>query len=108
MSDWNEDKIKQLVESNKVIVFGKGTRMEPMCGFTARAMAILEQSGKPFEVVNIFEHEDIRPALVSYSKWPTTPQVFVNGELLGGSDIVEQMQQNGELTKKLEVAFSEA
>lgn len=106
MSEWTSDKIKELVDANKVIVFAKGTKMQPMCGFSARAMEVLFRTGKPFEVVNIFEHEDIRPALIQYSSWPTTPQVFVNGELLGGSDIVEEMLNNGELQKKLEAAFA--
>ena len=106
MSDWTPERIKELVESNKVIVFAKGTKMQPMCGFSARAMDILNSTGKEYEVVNIFDHEDIRPSLVQYSSWPTTPQVFVNGELLGGSDTVLELLQNGELAKKLDAAFA--
>lgn len=101
MSDWNPAKIKEIVDANPIVVFAKGTKFEPMCGFSARAIDILNRCGQPFEVVNIFEHEDIRPALVEYSSWPTTPQVFVNGELLGGSDIVDELFQKGELQTKI-------
>ncbi len=106
MSDWTPDRIKEIVEQNKIVVFAKGTKFQPMCGFSARAMEILNATGKPYEVVNIFDDEHIRPSLVQYSSWPTTPQVFIGGELLGGSDIVLEMQQNGELAKKLDAAFA--
>ena len=106
MSDWTPDRIKEIVEQNKIVVFAKGTKFQPMCGFSARAMEILNSTGKPYEVVNIFDDEHIRPSLVQYSSWPTTPQVFIDGELLGGSDIVLEMQQTGELAKKLDAAFA--
>lgn len=105
---WTPDDVKARVDANKIICFVKGTKEQPMCGFSARAIDILRNLGKPFEVVNIFDDPSIRPALVEYSKWPTTPQVFVNGELIGGSDIVLEMAQNGELQKKVEGAFAEA
>jgi len=108
MSDWNADKVKQLVEKNKVIIFGKGTKMQPMCGFTARAMEILVRCGKPFEAVNIFEDEGIRPALISFTSWPTTPQIFVNGEFLGGGDTIAEMYESGELQQKMDAAFASA
>ena len=94
---WNPERVKQIVESNNVVVFAKGTKMQPQCGFSARAMDILNRMGKPYEVVNIFDDPEIRPSLVTYSSWPTTPQVFVGGELLGGSDIVDELFQSGEL-----------
>ena len=103
---WNADKIKSTVASDKIVVFAKGTRMQPMCGFSARAMDILSSYGKPFTVVNIFDDPNIRPALVSFSQWPTTPQVFVAGELLGGSDTTLEMHESGELKKKIEAAFA--
>ena len=106
MSDWNESKIKEIVESEHIVIFAKGDKMQPMCGFSAHAMEIVNRYGKPFKVVNIFDHPDIRPALVAYSKWPTTPQLFVAGELIGGADITEEMHNNGELKKKIEAAFA--
>ena len=102
----NVEQIQEVVQNNKIVVFAKGSKFQPMCGFSAHAMDILNQTGKPYEVVNIFDEEDTRPNLVSWSKWPTTPQVFVGGELLGGSDIVEEMHKNGELQRKIEAAFA--
>lgn len=103
---WNEDKVREIVTSNKMVLFAKGSKMAPMCGFSAKAMDILNSLGRPYEVVNIFDDPNIRPALVGFSKWPTTPQVFVGGELLGGSDTVEELLQNGELQKKVQAAFA--
>jgi monothiol glutaredoxin len=102
----NADQIKNVVAQNKIVVFAKGTKFQPMCGFSAHAMDLLNKTGKPYEVVNIFDEEDTRPNLISFSDWPTTPQVFVGGELIGGSDIVEEMYGNGELQKKIEAAFA--
>lgn len=105
---WNEDKIKEIIESNTLVIFGKGSKFEPMCGFTHRAIEIYNQLGKPFEVINIFDDEAIRPTLCNYTNWPTTPQCFVGGEMIGGSDIVYEMLQNGDLQKKVDAAFAGA
>ena len=102
----NVDEIKQLVQDHKIVVFAKGTKEQPMCGFSHRAIMVMNEVGKPFEVVNIFDDESIRPALVEAFGWPTTPQVFVAGELLGGSDIVIEMWESGELQKKVDAAFA--
>lgn len=103
---WNELKIKEIIDANKIVVFAKGTREVPQCGFSARVIEILGRCGKPFTVVNIFEDPEIRPSLIAFSNWPTTPQVFIDGELLGGSDIVQELADSGELGKKLEAAFA--
>lgn len=103
---WTEDDIKKAVDSNKLLIFGKGTKFEPMCGFTHRAIDIFNRLGHPFEVVNIFEDESIRGALVGFTQWPTTPQCFVGGEMVGGSDIVAEMFENGELQKKADSLFT--
>ncbi|MEO0478533.1 MAG: Grx4 family monothiol glutaredoxin [Planctomycetota bacterium] len=103
---WNVDTVKDTVSKHKLVCFAKGSRQQPMCGFSARAIQILEQLEKPFEVVNIFDDPSIRPALVEASNWPTTPQVFLNGELLGGSDILLEMYQSGDLQKQVESAFA--
>lgn len=103
---WNADKIKETIDSDKIVVFAKGTRMQPMCGFSAKALDILSSYGKPFTVVNIFDDPEIRPALVNHSQWPTTPQVFIHGELIGGSDTAEAMHNNGELKAKIDAAFA--
>ena len=103
---WNKEDIEKAVRDNKILVFGKGTKEQPMCGFTHRAVAIMSQLGQPFEVINIFDDESIRPALVEFSEWPTTPQVFVGGEFVGGSDTAMEMYESGELQKKVEAAFN--
>ena len=99
---WTKDTVAETVKSDKLVLFAKGTRYQPMCGFSAKAIDILERLGKDFTVVNIFDDETIRPSLVAYSNWPTTPQLFVGGELIGGSDIMEEMLNSGDLQAKLE------
>jgi len=103
---WNKEKIEEIVTQSKIVVFAKGVREQPQCGFSARAFSILEMLGHPFEVVNIFDDPGIRPALVEFSSWPTTPQVFLDGKLLGGSDIVLEMFEKGELKKMADAVFS--
>ena len=98
--------IKTLVESNKIILFTKGTKDQPMCGFSHNTIEVFNQIGKPFEVVDIFSDPSIRPALVEYSSWPTTPQVFIENEFIGGCDIILELFQNGELQNKVESAFA--
>ena len=99
---WTKEDIEREVGKHGVLVFGKGTKTAPQCGFTMRAIQVLEACKSEFEVINIFEDPSIRPALVEFSGWPTTPQVFVAGEFLGGSDIVLEMYQAGELQPKIE------
>ncbi len=103
---WTKEDVKKAVESNKVLIFAKGTKQQPMCGFSHRAIQIMDSMGKPFEVINIFDDPSIRPALVEFSGWPTTPQLFVGGELIGGSDIALELYNSGELQKKVETAFA--
>jgi monothiol glutaredoxin len=103
---WTPDDIKKLVTQNKIVIFAKGTKEQPMCGFSHRAIQVMQQVGKPFEVVNIFDDPSIRPALVEATGWPTTPQVFIGGEMVGGSDIVLEMLQSGELQKKVDAALA--
>jgi monothiol glutaredoxin len=95
------ERIKQQVESNPVLLYMKGTPEFPQCGFSGRAVQILEQCGAEFAYVNIFEDPEIRENLKAYSNWPTFPQLFVNGELVGGSDIMLEMFQSGELGELL-------
>ena len=103
---WTKEDVAKIVDGNKIVVFGKGSKEQPMCGFTHRAIAIMTQVGKPFEVVNIFDDESIRPALVEYSEWPTTPQVFIAGEFIGGSDTALELYESGELQQKVDAAFA--
>ena len=95
------ERIKSQVESNPVLLYMKGTPDFPQCGFSGRAVQILEQCGVEFAYVNIFEDTEIRETLKVYSKWPTFPQLFVNGELVGGSDIMLELFQSGDLQNLL-------
>ncbi len=101
MADWTKE-IKETVEKNKVAVFMKGTPEEPRCGFSARVVAMLEELEVPFKAVDIFQdHPTLLGQLRDIYGWPTSPQVFVDGELIGGCDITSEMYESGELQKKL-------
>lgn len=93
------DKIKQQLAENKIILYMKGTPQSPQCGFSLRAVQVLQAIGQPFAHVNVLENPDIRAELPKYANWPTFPQLYVNGELIGGSDIMLELYQAGELEK---------
>lgn len=99
--EWIEQ-IKRDISENRVFVYAKGTKNAAMCGFSHRVMEVLNGLGADYEVRDIFSDPMIRPALVAFTKWPTTPQVFIDGKFVGGCDIVIEMHQNGELKKALE------
>lgn len=101
------DVIKDQISSNSVLLYMKGTPQFPQCGFSARAVEALMTVGKPFAYVNILEHPDIRAELPKYANWPTFPQLWVKGELIGGSDIILEMAQQGELKTVVEEAAGE-
>ena len=98
------DVIKDQISSNPVLLYMKGSPQFPQCGFSARAVEALMTVGKPFAYVNILEHPDIRAELPKYANWPTFPQLWVSGELVGGSDIILEMAQQGELKTIVEEA----
>ncbi len=102
------ERIKNQVESSPVLLYMKGTPDFPQCGFSGRAIQILEQTGTEYAYVNIFEDPEVRENLKAYSNWPTFPQLFINGELVGGSDIMLEMFQNGELQKLLDATKNNA
>lgn len=94
--------IQELVTSNRVVLFMKGTKQFPQCGFSARAVQILQAAGcEDFITVNVLENDEIRQGIKEYANWPTIPQLYVNGEFLGGSDIMMEMFEAGELTEVL-------
>jgi monothiol glutaredoxin len=106
MSTENEqirDAIKTAIDENKVILFMKGTPEQPACGFSARTVATLQALNTPFAAVDILPHPAIRQELSALSNWPTIPQLFVDGELVGGCDIVTEMYGSGELAELLGV-----
>ena len=95
------EKIKAEIGAAPVVLFMKGTPDFPQCGFSAQTVAALRSLGAQFKAVNIFEDPELREGLKRYSNWPTYPQLYVNGELLGGCDITLEMYQSGELEKVL-------
>jgi monothiol glutaredoxin len=101
MSTSLREQIQTAIDENDVILFMKGTPDQPMCGFSARTVAILQSVGRPFAAVNILPDPRIRQELSALSNWPTIPQLFVRGELVGGCDIVTEMYESGELHKVL-------
>ena len=101
------DEIGKAISENPVLLFMKGTPEQPMCGFSARTVAILQSMGRPFAAVDVLPDPRIRQELSTLSNWPTIPQLFVDGELVGGCDIVTEMYQSGELGEVLGVEASE-
>jgi monothiol glutaredoxin len=95
------DAIQEAIRENEVILFMKGTPEQPMCGFSARTAAALQSVGKPFAAVDVLPDPRIRQELSGLSQWPTIPQLFVKGELVGGCDIVSEMFETGELHEAL-------
>ena len=93
------ERIKSQLSSTPVVLYMKGTPDFPQCGFSAAAVRALNAAGASFSHVNIFEDPELREALKQYSNWPTYPQLYVNGELIGGSDIIIEMYKSGELQK---------
>ncbi|KAF3574176.1 hypothetical protein F2Q69_00061857 [Brassica cretica] len=99
------DTLEKLVNSEKVVLFMKGTRDFPMCGFSNTVVQILKNLNVPFEVVNILENEMVRQGLKEYSSWPTFPQLYIGGEFFGGCDITLEAFQSGELQEAVERAM---
>ena len=101
MSD-AQQRIDDLVKNNRVVLFMKGTAQFPMCGFSGRAMQLLNACGvSDLKTVNVLEDEEIRQGIKQYASWPTIPQLYVDGEFVGGSDIMTEMYQSGELQQVL-------
>ena len=103
MTNPMRDQIQAAIDENPVILFMKGTPDQPMCGFSARTVAILQSVGRPFAAVNILPDPRIRQELSAVSDWPTIPQLFIDGEFVGGCDIVTEMYESGELQHALGV-----
>ncbi|MFZ5519614.1 MAG: Grx4 family monothiol glutaredoxin [Pseudomonadota bacterium] len=103
MSDDVQQRIADLVKSNRVVLFMKGTAQFPMCGFSGRAIQILKACNAPsVTTVNVLEDEAIRQGIKEYANWPTIPQLYIDGEFVGGSDIMMEMYESGELQQALQ------
>ena len=104
-----QDTIRQTVTSNPVVLFMKGSPQQPMCGFSATATEILRRCGvEQVVTVDVLQDPEIREGIKQYANWPTIPQLYVNGEFIGGCDIMREMYQSGELQKMLEGASQKA
>ena len=94
-----KDKISNLIEENKILLFMKGNPKFPQCGFSSLACQILDASGVNYETVDVLQDQDVREGIKTYSNWPTIPQLYINKEFIGGADILREMYESGELTK---------
>jgi monothiol glutaredoxin len=101
VTDEVQDRIKGLVDSNDVLLFMKGSPLFPQCGFSSRAVAILNHLGVEFESVDVLQDQGVRQGIKAFSDWPTIPQLYVKGEFVGGSDIMMEMYESGELQQLL-------
>ena len=96
-----QTRITELVKSHDILLFMKGTALFPQCGFSSRAITILDRLGATYETVDVLQDPDIRQGIKQYSEWPTVPQLYVRGEFVGGSDIMMEMFESGELQQLL-------
>jgi monothiol glutaredoxin len=101
-----QERIKNLIGQSKIFVFMKGNKLMPQCGFSNNVVQILNVLGVPYETFDILEDPEIRQGVKEYSNWPTIPQVYINGEFIGGSDIIIELYQKGELQQLVEVALA--
>ena len=99
-------RIKKMIDDNKIMVFMKGNKLMPQCGFSNNVVQILNTLGVPFETCDILADQEVRQGVKEFSNWPTIPQVYLNGEFLGGSDILIELYQKGELQQMVEVALA--
>ena len=97
MTDDSQARIQELVSSNDVLLFMKGSPLFPQCGFSSRAVAILNHLGVEFDSVDVLQDQEVRQGIKAFSDWPTIPQLYVKGEFVGGSDIMMEMYESGEL-----------
>ena len=102
MTDDTNARLQSLVDSNAVLLFMKGTPLFPQCGFSNRAISILSHLGVEFESVDVLQDQEVRQGIKAFSDWPTIPQLYVKGEFVGGSDIMMEMYESGELAQLLE------
>jgi monothiol glutaredoxin len=106
MNPETQQQIKDMLTQNKIMVFMKGNRLMPQCGFSNQVVQILNILGVPYETSDVLADQEIRQGIKEYSSWPTIPQVYINGEFIGGSDVMTELYKNGELQQKVEVALA--
>ena len=101
-----KEKIDNLISQNKILVFMKGTKLMPQCGFSNNVVQMLNHLGAKYETVDVLEDWDIRQGIKEYSNWPTIPQVYIDGKFVGGSDIMEKLHKNGDLQQMVQIALA--
>ncbi|MBW4622990.1 MAG: Grx4 family monothiol glutaredoxin [Cyanosarcina radialis HA8281-LM2] len=101
-----QEKIGNLVKNHKILVFMKGNKLMPQCGFSNNVVQILNTLGVPYETIDVLADSEIRQGIKEYSNWPTIPQLYIDGQLIGGSDIAIELYQKGELQQMVEVALA--
>ncbi len=101
-----KERIEKLVNENKIMVFMKGSKLMPQCGFSNNVVQIINTLGVPYETFDILAAQEIRQGIKEYSSWPTIPQIYIDGEFVGGSDIAIELYQSGELQQMVEVAMA--
>jgi monothiol glutaredoxin len=106
MDDSTRTRIETLIGSSPIVVFMKGNKLMPQCGFSNNVVQILHSLGVSFETFDVLSDMEIRQGIKEFSSWPTIPQVYVQGEFMGGSDILIEMYNSGELKEKLEIALA--
>ena len=106
MDHLTKEKIQQMIESNSIMVFMKGTKLMPQCGFSNNVVQILNSLGVEFSTFDVLSDFEIREGIKEYSDWPTIPQVYLKGEFLGGSDILIEMYNSGALKEKIEIELA--
>jgi monothiol glutaredoxin len=106
MDSQTKERIQTLIQSSPIFVFMKGTKLMPQCGFSNNVVQILNALGMSFETFDVLSDAEIRQGIKEYSEWPTIPQIYLKGEFMGGSDILIEMYNNGELKEKLEIELA--
>jgi monothiol glutaredoxin len=102
------ERIESAIRDNKIMIFMKGTRSFPQCGFSAATVQVFEELGVPFGTVDVLADQELREAIKQYSSWPTIPQVYINGKFVGGCDIVRELYENGELAPMVKAALGDS
>jgi monothiol glutaredoxin len=105
MGDSIEEEIRQEIKTHKVLIYGKGTKAMPMCGFTRETMQFFDKYGYPYEVIDVLNNPAKRETLTRMTNWPTLPKVFINGQFYGDTDILDPMEKKGEVEALLKAAF---
>ncbi len=105
MADPIEEEIQKEIKANKILIYGKGTKQMPMCGFTRETMGFFDKFGYPYELIDVLQNTAKREALTKLTNWPTLPKVFINGQFYGDTDVLEPMEKKGELEPLLKQTF---